>query len=51
MKTNVSTLKQIVRETQSGINILGQTVLELLIKTIFCMFSSITQELLGLLKS
>ena len=45
-KTNIRIQKQNVSETQSGIKILiGQAVLELLIKTTFCMCWSITQEL------
>ena len=39
MKNSTSILKKIVWETQNGIGILvGQAVLELLIKTIFYMF-------------
>ena len=39
------------KKLKNGIEILeGQAVLKLLIKTVKIMFSSITQELLGLLK-
>ena len=50
LKHDITILKQIVCETKNDTKILvGQAVLGLLI-TIFCMFWSISQEALGLLK-
>ena len=51
LKNNISILKQTVRETQKWHQKFDRvSVFELLIKTIFCMFWSLIQDPLGLLK-
>ena len=52
LKNNISILEQIVWGTFNGIRMLvGQVVLELLIKMVFCMFWSVSKDAPGLLKS